>query len=80
MAANMQGVVKIYDPVSKTGSLLVEPTLEEVAIATLEGSPFRFLRQGQRVNFDLDDAGRAANLRFGSEGDMQTPTERPPSV
>ena len=31
------------------------------------------LRQGQRVIFDLDDAGRATALRLGSEVDMGTP-------
>ena len=31
------------------------------------------LRQGQRVIFDLDDAGRATGLRIGSEVDMGTP-------
>jgi CspA family cold shock protein len=31
------------------------------------------LRQGQRVVFNLDDAGRATHLRLGSEIDMGTP-------
>jgi hypothetical protein len=31
------------------------------------------LRHGQRVIFDLDDAGRATHLRLGSEIDMGTP-------
>jgi CspA family cold shock protein len=31
------------------------------------------LRQGQRVIFDLNDAGRATGLRLGSEVDMTTP-------
>jgi CspA family cold shock protein len=31
------------------------------------------LRQGQRVVFDLDDAGMATRLRLGSEVDMKTP-------
>ena len=31
------------------------------------------LRQGQRVNFELDDAGRATSLMLGSEADMETP-------
>jgi CspA family cold shock protein len=31
------------------------------------------LRQGQRVVFDLDDAGYATRLRLGSEVDMATP-------
>ena len=44
-----------------------------LAIEALEGSVFRMLRQGQRVIFDLDDAGRATRLRLGSEIDMGTP-------
>jgi hypothetical protein len=31
------------------------------------------LRQGQRVVFELDDAGFATRLRLGSEADMSTP-------
>jgi CspA family cold shock protein len=31
------------------------------------------LRQGQRVIFNIDDAGRATHLRLGSEADMKTP-------
>ena len=32
------------------------------------------LRQGQRVVFDLDDAGRATKVRIGAEVDMGLPT------
>ena len=46
----------------------------DLAEGALEGSVFRFLRQGQRVIFDLDDDGRATALRLGSEVDMGTPT------
>jgi hypothetical protein len=45
----------------------------ELAAAALEGSVLRMLRQGQRVIFDLDDAGRATAIRLGSETDMTTP-------
>ena len=45
----------------------------DLAANALEGSMFRMLRQGQRVMFDLDDAGRATRLRLGSEVDMGTP-------
>lgn len=45
----------------------------EIAAGALEGSVFRMLRQGQRVVFDLDAAGRATKLRLGSEVDMGTP-------
>ena len=44
-----------------------------LAADALAGSIFRMLRQGQRVVFDLDDAGQATRLRLGSEVDMQTP-------
>jgi cold shock CspA family protein len=48
----------------------------ELAFAAdaLEGSLFQTLRQGQRVNFDLDADGRATRVRFGSEVDMGHPT------
>jgi CspA family cold shock protein len=45
----------------------------ELAPDALAGSIFRMLRQGQRVNFSLDGAGRATQLRIGSERDMGTP-------
>jgi hypothetical protein len=32
------------------------------------------LRQGQRIVFDLDDNGRAVNVRTGSEVDLGIPT------
>lgn len=77
----MQGVIKSYDPQSGLGSLVREFNRQEIELAgnALEGSIFRFLRQGQRVNFDLTEDGFATNLRFGSEGDMKTPDAEPPS-
>jgi CspA family cold shock protein len=45
----------------------------EISRDALDGSIFRMLRQGQRVNFTLDAAGRASRLRIGSERDMGTP-------
>jgi CspA family cold shock protein len=45
----------------------------DLAPDALVGSVFRMLRQGQRVVFDTDDAGRATRLRLGSEVDMGTP-------
>jgi CspA family cold shock protein len=32
------------------------------------------LRQGQRVNFDLDSEGRATRIRSGAEPDLGLPT------
>jgi cold shock CspA family protein len=71
----MQGVVKSYDPGTGQGTLVRDTDLSEYDLApdALVGSVFRMLRQGQRVVFDTDDAGRATRLRFGSEVDMGTP-------
>jgi hypothetical protein len=78
----MQGVIKAFDPGSRVGSIVREPDRMEIDLAedALVGSIFRFLRQGQRVNFDLDADGRATRLRLGSEGDMATPTAPPPGA
>lgn len=71
----MQGVIKSYDPGTGDGVLVNEADLRDVdlAVDALEGSIFRMLRQGQRVQFELDDHGRATRLRLGSEVDMGTP-------
>jgi cold shock CspA family protein len=71
----MQGVIKSYDPGTGDGVLINEADLADIDLAenALEGSVFRMLRQGQRVNFDLDEQGRATQLRLGSEIDMGTP-------
>ena len=71
----MQGVVKAYDPVTRDGVVTCDTDLADYDLAAdaLEGSVLRMLRQGQRVIFDLDDAGRATGLRLGSEVDMSTP-------
>ena len=45
-----------------------------LAAGALDGSLFRMLRQGQRVNFELDADGRATRVRIGSETDMGLPT------
>ena len=71
----MQGVIKSYDPGTGDGIIMCDTDLADydLAAAALVGSPFRMLRQGQRVIFDLDDEGRAVGLRLGSEVDMGTP-------
>ena len=71
----MQGVIKSYDPGTGDGIILCDTDLTEYNMAegALHGSPFRMLRQGQRVIFDLDENNRANRLRLGSEVDMQTP-------
>jgi CspA family cold shock protein len=71
----MQGVIKAYDPTSGDGVVISDTDLSEYNLApnALEGSIFRMLRQGQRVGFVLDSAGRATSLSLGSESDMGTP-------
>ena len=71
----MQGVVKSYEPQSKTGVLVadVDRTEYDLALDALEDSIFRMVRQGQRVVFDLNEQGLATRLRLGSEVDLGTP-------
>jgi len=71
----MQGVVKSYDPQSKTGVVVndVDRVEYDLALDALEGSIFRMVRQGQRVVFDLDEQGLATRFRLGSEVDLGTP-------
>ena len=74
----MQGVIKSYDPVTGDGIVVRDTDLAEhdLAPAALDGTLFRMLRQGQRVQYDLDGEGRATDLQLGSEVDMGTPTFR----
>ena len=71
----MQGVIKSYDPGTGDGVLIDESNFAEIDLAAdaLDGSLFRMLRQGQRVNFELDSEGRATALKLVSEADMSTP-------
>jgi len=71
----VQGVIKSYDPGTGDGIIMCDTDLADYDLApgSLVGSPFRMLRQGQRVIFDLDERGRAMGLRLGSEVDMGTP-------
>lgn len=71
----MQGVIKSYDPGTGDGVVINEADLAEIDLAAdaLQDSLFRMLRQGQRVNFEVDADGRATGLRLGSEADMETP-------
>jgi len=71
----MQGVIKAYDPATGDGLVMSDTDFNdyELAADAIAGSVFRMLRQGQRVVFDLDDAGQATRLRLGSEVDMKTP-------
>lgn len=71
----MQGVIKAFDPSTQDGVILCDVGLAEFDLApgALEGTIFRMLRQGQRVNFEVDDRGLATSLSLGSEVDMGTP-------
>jgi len=71
----VQGVIKSYDPATGDGIVVRDTDMSEYDLAAdaLDGSIFRMLRQGQRVVFDLTDAGQASRLRLGSEVDMRTP-------
>lgn len=71
----MQGVIKAYDPATATGVVVSDTDLAdyELAPGALDGSVFRMLRQGQRVVFVVDEAGKATALSLGSEIDMRTP-------
>jgi len=72
----MQGVVRMYDPQTGEGVVVRDTDRADLVLApgALAGSLFRMLRQGQRVNFDLDPDGRVVNLRIGAEADMGLPT------
>jgi cold shock CspA family protein len=71
----MQGVVQSYDPATGDGVVMddIEFNEYELAVDALAGSVFRMLRQGQRVMFEVNDAGLASRIRLGSEVDMETP-------
>jgi cold shock CspA family protein len=72
----VQGVVRMYDPQTGEGVVMRDTDRAELVLASdaLEGSLFRMLRQGQRVNFELDTDGRVTRVRIGSEPDMGLPT------
>ena len=72
----MQGTVKMFDPATREGIVVLDTDRAELVLASdaLHGSLFRMLRQGQRIVFDLDDAGRATHVRTGSEVDLGIPT------
>ena len=52
-----QGVVKSYDPNSGSGVVLLDTDKTEVYIqpGSLKDSIFITLRQGQRINFDIEN-------------------------
>lgn len=68
-----QGVVKVYDPTTGFGVVVLDADQSEVVLrpGSLKGSIFRTLRQGQRINFDVTDADGTpvvVGVRIGSDG------------
>ncbi len=68
-----QGVVKTYDPHTGVGVIISDEDRSVVLLqpGSLEGSIFRFLRQGQRVVFETDQDGHrciAHTVRMGQDG------------
>lgn len=69
----LQGVVKTYDPTTGIGIVVLESDGTEAYLrpGSLSGSIFRFLRQGQRILFDLDGDGETpyvTNVKVGEGG------------
>jgi len=69
----LQGVVKLYDPLTGAGVVVRDDDRAEVLLrpGSLDGSIFRSLRQGQRIVFEvIEDGGRAfaMTIRIGSDG------------
>ena len=52
-----QGIVKSYDPNSRSGIVLLDTDKTEVYIqpGSLKDSIFITLRQGQRINFEIEN-------------------------
>ncbi|HPB46245.1 MAG: hypothetical protein M9952_03355 [Microthrixaceae bacterium] len=71
----MQGVIKSYDPGTDDGTIVGDTDFVsyDLAPGAVAAAGLRFVRQGQRLLFTVNDDGLAADLRFGSEVDMGTP-------
>ncbi|MGI9571818.1 MAG: cold-shock protein [Candidatus Actinomarinaceae bacterium] len=68
-----QGVVKSYDPNSGNGIVVLDTDKTEVYLqpGSLKGSIFRTLRQGQRINFEIneiDNVQTIFNVKIGQGG------------
>ncbi|MDA9275773.1 cold shock domain-containing protein [Acidimicrobiia bacterium] len=68
-----QGVVKSYDPNSGNGIVVLDTDKTEVYLqpGSLKGSIFRTLRQGQRINFEINDVDSVqtiSNVKIGQGG------------
>lgn len=69
----VQGVVKTYDPQTGIGVIVRDDDRSTVLLrpGSLQGSIFRFLRQGQRIVFETEDDGDrsyAHSVRMGQDG------------
>ncbi len=69
----IQGVVKIYDPNTGAGIVVLDEDSSEVYLrpGSLKGSIFRLLRQGQRIVFHTEESdGRrfVHTVKVGSDG------------
>jgi len=70
-----QGTVRDFDPETRTGTLLMDDR-SEVAIEASSipaGSEIRYLRIGQRVGFELDDATAATATSSASSAPSEAP-------
>ena len=70
---SVQGVVKTYDPTTGVGVVVLDSDGSEAFLrpGSLTGSIFRFVRQGQRIIFDLtteDDQPYISNVKVGQGG------------
>ena len=68
-----QGVVKSYDPNSGNGIVVLDTDKTEVYLqaGSLKGSIFRTLRQGQRINFEIneiDGVQTISKVKIGQSG------------
>lgn len=69
----MQGVVKVYDPATGAGVVVLDADHREVFLreGSLSGSVFRLLRQGQRVVVETTVEGDhefITHVGLGTEG------------
>jgi CspA family cold shock protein len=69
----MQGVVKVYDPATGAGVVVLDADRREVYLreGSLDGSVFRLLRQGQRVVVTTTTEGDqdfVTHVGLGTEG------------
>lgn len=69
----VQGVVKVYDPITGVGVVVLDEDKSEVYLrpGSLQGSIFRMLRQGQRILFELETDGDnryISSVKVGQSG------------